>query len=68
MHVCGSLDPALDEQTRVAEKRYKEMNGSITVIIQEGEGHYPTAPKDPKPVIEFILSHQGPKTAAAAPN
>jgi len=58
MHVCGSLDPALDEQTRVVEKRYKEMKGSITVIIKEGEGHYPTAPRDTKPVLDFILSHQ----------
>ncbi|MCW3055887.1 MAG: Alpha/beta hydrolase family protein [Chthonomonadales bacterium] len=58
LHVCGSLDPALNEQTRVAEKRYKEMNGTLTVILQEGEGHYPTAPKDPKPVLDFIMSHQ----------
>lgn len=58
MHVCGSLDPALDEQTRVAEKRYKAMNGNITVIVQEGEGHYPTAPRDTAPVLAFILSHQ----------
>jgi hypothetical protein len=58
LHVCGSLDPALDEQTRVAEKRYKELNGSITVIIKPGEGHYPTAPRDTRPVIDFIMSHQ----------
>jgi pimeloyl-ACP methyl ester carboxylesterase len=58
MHVCGSLDPALDEQTRVAEKRYKELNGNITVIVREGEGHYLTAPGDTSPVIAFIMSHQ----------
>ena len=59
MHECGSLDPALEQQTRVAEKRYKELNGSITVIIKEGEGHYPLAPRDVKPVVDFIvLGHQ----------
>ena len=58
LHVCGSLDPALDEQTRVVEKRYKELNGKITVLLQDGIGHFPTAPKDPKPVVDFILSHQ----------
>jgi pimeloyl-ACP methyl ester carboxylesterase len=54
IHVCGSLDPWLDEQTRVVEKRYKELGGPITVIIKEGEGHFPLAPKDPKAVVELI--------------
>ena len=58
IHVCGSLDPWLDGQTRVAEKRYKELGGQMTVIVDEGEGHYPTAPRDPKPVVEFILARQ----------
>ena len=58
LHVCGSLDPALDEQTRVAEKRYKELGGNITVIIADGVGHYPTAPQDVKPVVQFIAAHQ----------
>ena len=42
-------------QTRVVEKRYKELGGQITVIVKEGEGHYPLAPKDPKPVVDFIV-------------
>ena len=44
-----------NDQTRVAEKRYKDLGGKITVIIKEGEGHYPLAPKDPKPVVDFII-------------
>ena len=55
LHVCGSLDPALDAQTRVLEKRYHELGGQITVIIKEGEGHHPLAPRDPKPVMDFIV-------------
>ena len=55
LHVCGRLDPAFDPQTRVAEKRYQELGGSITVIVKEGEGHYPLAPRDPKPVVDFIV-------------
>lgn len=58
LHVCGSLDPALGSQTRVAEKRYRELGGSLTVLLQEGVGHFPTAPKDPKPAVDFIVSHQ----------
>ena len=55
--VCGSLDPGFDDNTRVIEKRYKELGGQITVIIQEGEGHYPLAPKDPQPVVDFIVKN-----------
>ena len=56
MHVCGGLDPWLNDQTRVAEKRYKELGGQITVIVKEGEGHYPLAPKSLKPVVDFITA------------
>jgi hypothetical protein len=56
--VCGSLDPLLAEQTRTAEKLYKELGGQITVIIREGEGHFPLTPWDPKTVVDFILHHQ----------
>lgn len=68
LHVCGSLDPSLESQTRVAEKRYKELGGRITVIVKEGEGHYPLAPQAPKPVVDFITaSTQGSKARSTAP-
>ena len=54
LHVCGSLDPALNEHTREVEKRYKNLGGRIEVIVKEGEGHYPLAPRDPKRVAELI--------------
>ena len=56
LHVCGSLDPWLDRETRVAEKKYKELGGNFTVIIKQGEGHFPTGPQDPKPVVDFIVA------------
>jgi pimeloyl-ACP methyl ester carboxylesterase len=56
LHVCGSLDPWLEANTRAAEKRYKELGGRITVIVKEGEGHFPTSPRDPQPVVEFITA------------
>jgi CubicO group peptidase (beta-lactamase class C family) len=59
LHVCGSLDPWLESQTRVAEKRYKELGGQLTVIVKEGEGHYPLAPRDLEPVLDFITKAQG---------
>jgi pimeloyl-ACP methyl ester carboxylesterase len=58
LHDSGSLDPWLSDQTRVVEKRYKELGGAFTLIIREGEGHFPVATKDPKAVVDFIVSHQ----------
>ena len=58
IHACGSLDPWLEGQTRVAEARYKEFGGQITVIVDEGRGHHPTAPRDPKPVVDLILARR----------
>jgi hypothetical protein len=63
LHVCGSLDPSLKSQTRVAEKRYKDLGGRITIIIKEGEGHYLLAPKERQPVVDFIIK----RVAASSP-
>jgi hypothetical protein len=65
LHDCGALDPWLDSQTRVVEKRYKELDGKITVIVREGEGHFPLSPKDPKSVVDFIIKND--HTEAAQP-
>jgi dienelactone hydrolase len=54
LHACGSLDPGLKDQTRVAEKRYKELGGQITVVVEEGKGHYPLSPKNVDPAVAFI--------------
>jgi pimeloyl-ACP methyl ester carboxylesterase len=60
MHVCGSLDPNLQDHTRAAEQRYAQLGGSITVIVQSGVGHYPTGPADPGIVVDFLVSQQRP--------
>lgn len=54
LHVCGSDDPWLESQTRVAEQRYRELGGAITVVIQDGNAHFPLSPRDVRPVVEFI--------------
>jgi pimeloyl-ACP methyl ester carboxylesterase len=64
MHVCGSLDPWLKDNTLVLEKKYKDLGGKITVIIKEGVGHFPAGPKDPKPVLDFVVGQQSPAAAA----
>lgn len=55
LHVCGGRDPSLDSQTRVAQGRYQALGGQMTVIIKEGEGHYPLAPNNVQPVVDFLL-------------
>jgi pimeloyl-ACP methyl ester carboxylesterase len=54
LHVCGSLDPWFKDNTLEVEKRYKKLGGKIQVIVKKGEGHYPLAPEDPAPVVNFI--------------
>jgi hypothetical protein len=65
LHVCGSLDPWLESQTRLLEKRYKQCGGRITVLVDDGKGHFPTSPREVKPVVDFIVSRQ--TAAAGAP-
>jgi hypothetical protein len=33
LHVCGSLDPWLKDQTRMAEQGYREIGAKITIIV-----------------------------------
>jgi len=47
----------LNDQTSVVENRYKGLGGKITVIIKDGQGQYPLARKDPKPVVDFIVEN-----------
>ena len=52
--VCGGLDPWLNNNARVVEKRYQALGGKTTMIIKKDEGHFLKA--EPGPVVEFILS------------
>ncbi len=56
LFISGSLDPSLNDETRIAEKRYKAMGGKITVIVKPDQGHYLQI-NDTKPVIDFIAAN-----------
>jgi len=45
LHVCGSPRPWLASQTQLVEKRYQELGGRVSVIINEGGKPLPLAPK-----------------------
>jgi pimeloyl-ACP methyl ester carboxylesterase len=55
LHECGATDPCLNDQTRVIEKRYKELGGAITVIVREGQGHFLAEQRDITSVVDFVL-------------
>jgi hypothetical protein len=57
LHVSGALDPWLATDTRVTEQRYKALGGHITVITIPGEGHFPAMPRNPKPIVDFIIKN-----------
>ena len=56
LHVCGANDPSFEPSTRTAKQRYTDLGGTMTVITRDGEGHYPTSPRDAGPVVEFIAA------------
>jgi sialidase-1 len=72
LHVCGEADTAvpIEENTRLIEKRYRQLGGSITVIAKPFCEHHPHSLKEPAPIVEFILRHTPgmtpPKTQATA--
>lgn len=59
LHLCGSLEPTLADQTRVAEKRYQQLGGSMKVIVLEGKGHEGPGAGEIKPVVSFIDASTG---------
>jgi pimeloyl-ACP methyl ester carboxylesterase len=59
LHVCGAADDVVPmaENTNVLKERYEALGGSIRVIAKPGIGHHPHSLKDPKEIVDFILSH-----------
>ena len=59
LHVCGADDEVvpMEENSLLAEKRYKELGGSFTLISKPNCGHHPHSLPDPTPIVEFVLKH-----------
>ena len=57
--VAGDADDVvpIDENILILEKRYRELGGSIQVIVKPGVGHHPHSLTDPTPVVTFLLQH-----------
>lgn len=59
LSVCGGADKTvpLAENTAVLERRYRELGGTIQVIVKDGVDHHPHSLKDPAPIVDFLLKH-----------
>ncbi|GHT25608.1 hypothetical protein FACS18942_01070 [Planctomycetales bacterium] len=59
LSVCGDSDDIvpLEENTKILSERYKELGGTIEVILKPGIGHHPHSLKDPAPIVKFILEN-----------
>jgi hypothetical protein len=64
--VCDKTDPWFNEQTRVVEKRYKELGGQISIIINEGNGSDRLPLTDRTTAIDFIVAKAGSTVRADA--
>lgn len=58
LNVVGDADVVVPvaENTAILESRYAALNGPIEVIHKAGVGHHPHSLKDPKPIVDFVLS------------
>jgi pimeloyl-ACP methyl ester carboxylesterase len=56
--VCGQDDTVVpfDENTGLAEKRYKILGGPIKVIIKQGCNHHPHSLDNPTMIVDFIMN------------
>lgn len=59
LHLCGDADEVVppEENTRIVEKRYRELGGNIEVIYKPGAGHHPHCLENPQPIVDFILKY-----------
>jgi pimeloyl-ACP methyl ester carboxylesterase len=55
--VCGDADTTVPfaENTAILEKRFRELGGTIEVILKPGAEHHPHSLKDPTPVVNFLV-------------
>jgi pimeloyl-ACP methyl ester carboxylesterase len=57
--VCGDADTTVPfvENTGLLEKRFRELGGTMEVILKPGGEHHPHSIKDPAPVVEFLVKN-----------
>lgn len=61
LSVCGDADRTVpfEENTAILEQRYRQLGGSIRVILKHGVDHHPHSLDDPQPIVDFVLKCTG---------
>jgi pimeloyl-ACP methyl ester carboxylesterase len=59
LHICGEADEVvpIEENTRLLERRYRQLGGPILVIAKPAVGHHPHSLENPEPIVAFVLKH-----------
>ena len=57
--VAGDADLGVPflENAAILERKYREYNGKIKMIVKPGVGHHPHSLEDPQPIVDFILEN-----------
>ncbi len=57
--VAGDADLAVPflENAAILERKYREYNGKIKMIVKPGVGHHPHSLGDPQAIVDFILEN-----------
>ena len=57
--VCGDADRIVPfpENTGALEKRFRELGGTIEVILKPGGDHHPHSLQDPTPIVDFLVKN-----------
>jgi pimeloyl-ACP methyl ester carboxylesterase len=59
LSVCGAADTTVPvaQNTAILERRYRELGGTIQVILKPGVEHHPHSLKDPAPIVDFLMAN-----------
>ncbi len=59
LSVCGGADEVvpLDENSALVATRYRQLGGTIELIVKPGGKHHPHSLQDPAPIVAFVLQH-----------
>lgn len=62
LHIYGDADEVVpwDENTGLLAERYRKLGGNIQLIVKPGVGHHPHGLDDPRPIVDFFLTHAAP--------
>ena len=60
LHVCGDADESVPFAAHTADfaRRYRDLGGSMQVIVKKGGKHHPHSLRDPARIVSFIRSQQ----------